>query len=347
MKKGPGVVDEEASLAERSNMVYMNTNAVRGRGKAVVVETGMDTEVGEIATEIQEAEKGQTPFQEEVNELGKKISYGIILIILLVAASEYFLTTAPPVTIFLVAVSLAVAAVPEGLPAVVTLTLAMGSKKMVKKNALVRRLPVVESLGSVDMIVTDKTGTLTENTMTVRRVYFDGEVYEVTGSGTSTEGKFRREGEEIRSEKLRPVLEPGLYCNNAEEAPEEEEEDYYGDPTEVALLVSAEKAGIEVEGERVREVPFSSERKRMTTVHEREDGAVAYMKGAPETVLERCDRVLENGEEVELTEERREEILGKNRDFAGDALRVLGFARKEVEDAEEEAREIESGMVFT
>ncbi|MFB6167059.1 MAG: cation-translocating P-type ATPase [Candidatus Nanohaloarchaea archaeon] len=346
VSKEAGTLDDDTALAERSNMVYMNTNAVRGRGKAVVVETGMDTEVGEIATEIQEAEDGETPFQEEVNELGKKIGYGIMLIILFVALSEYFFTSAPPITIFLVAISLAVAAVPEGLPAVVTLTLALGSKKMVKKNALVRRLPVVESLGSVDMIVTDKTGTLTENTMTVRRILHSGKVYEVTGSGTSTEGVFRREGEEVEPSELEPVLECGLLCNDAERTPEGEEEDYRGDPTEVALLVSAEKAGIKEKGERVREVPFSSERKRMTVVQEREGSDTAYMKGAPETVLDRCDRVMEDGETVELTEERRQEILERNREFAGDALRVLGFARKKVEDPEASADELESGMVF-
>ncbi|MDY6769440.1 MAG: HAD-IC family P-type ATPase, partial [Candidatus Nanohaloarchaea archaeon] len=201
--KEPGAVDADAALAERTGMVYRNTNAVRGRCTAVVVETGMDTEVGSIATEIQEAEEKQTPFQEEVDSLGRTIGYGIMLIIGFVAAAELLFTSAGLVTVFLVAVSLAVAAVPEGLPAVVTLTLALGSKKMVRKNALVRRLPVVESLGSVDMIVTDKTGTLTENTMTVRRILAGGAVYEVTGRGTAVEGAFRQDGEEIDADTLR------------------------------------------------------------------------------------------------------------------------------------------------
>ncbi|MFB6265530.1 MAG: cation-translocating P-type ATPase, partial [Candidatus Nanohaloarchaea archaeon] len=201
-------------------------------------------------------------------------------------------------------------------------------------------------LGSVDMIVTDKTGTLTENTMTVQRILFSGDVYEVTGSGTSTEGGFHRDGERVEPPELEPVLKCGLYCNNAERAPEEEEEDYFGDPTEVALLVSAEKAGIEIEGERLREIPFSSDRARMTTIHDEGGERTAYMKGAPETVLDRCDRVLEGGEAVELTEGKREEILGRNEQFAGDALRVLGFAMKEVDEADAASGEIESGMVF-
>ncbi|MFB6215485.1 MAG: cation-translocating P-type ATPase, partial [Candidatus Aenigmatarchaeota archaeon] len=281
--------------------------------------------------------------QKEVDELGRKIGYAITAIILVVALTQFSFTTAEPVDILLVAITLAVAAVPEGLPAVVTLTLALGSKKMLKKDALVRRLPVVESLGSVDVIVTDKTGTLTEDLMTVKKIYFDHEEVEVKGSGTATDGSFRVAGEEIESEQLEEILECGLICNNAEKAPEDEEKEYYGDPTEVALLVSAAKAGVESQAERVRSIPFSSERKRMTVVT---DDKTAYMKGAPEVVLERCDRILVNGEEQVLDEETRQEIKKKNEEFAGKALRVLGFARKSVEDPEEDKDDIENNMVF-
>lgn len=346
VSKEPGVLDADTAVADRDNMVFMNTSAVKGRGKAVVVGTGMQTEVGSIATQIEEAEDRKTPFQKEVDELGKMIGYGIIVIILLVAFTEFFFTSTSPVSVLLVAITLAVAAIPEGLPAVVTLSLALGSKKMLKKNALVRRLPVVESLGSVDVIVTDKTGTLTENAMTVKRVLYNDAVYEVEGTGTSMEGTFKRDGESVEPDELEPVLRCGMLCNNAENAPEADEKDFFGDPTEVALLVSGEKAGIEAMHDRLREIPFSSERKRMTTIYEEDDTSVAYMKGAPETVLDRCDRILIDGDAVVLTAEKKQGILEQNEDFAQDALRVLGFAYKPVDNAEDSAEDIETNMVF-
>ncbi len=346
VSKEPGVVDADSPLAERTNMVYMNTSAVKGRGKAVITATGMDTEVGDIAEQISEAEDKRTPFQEEVDDLGRKIGYGIMAIIAMVALVQYFFTDAGLITTLLVAITLAVAAVPEGLPAVVTLTLALGSKKMLAKDALVRRLPVVESLGSVDVIVTDKTGTLTEDSMTVRRAWFGGETFDVTGTGTSTEGTFQQDGEDVDPDRLHPLLQCGYLCNNAEVAPSGEDTDYYGDPTEVAIMVAAEKGGADTLIDRVREIPFSSERKRMTTIHGDGGDTVAYMKGAPEEVLDRCDRILVDGEVEKMTDERREEVLDANSSFAQDALRVLGFARKEVDTPEGDADDIEQGMVF-
>ncbi len=343
VSKNTEVLDRDTPLAERDNMAYMNTTAVKGRGKAVVVETGMETQVGGIATQISEAGEKQTPFQKEVNSLGKKIGYGIMAIIAFVAVIQLSFTNAGVVSVLLVAITLAVAAVPEGLPAVVTLTLALGSKKMLSKDALVRRLPVVESLGSVDVIVTDKTGTLTEDTMTVEKLYFSREEFEVTGTGLSEDGWFEKDGHEVDPDHLEPLLRCGAVCNNAEKAPEEEKRDYYGDPTEVALLVSAAKAGIDPPVERAREIPFSSDRKRMTVIDR--EGA-AYMKGAPEVVLERCDRVLLNGEEKELNEELKQDILDKNHEFAGHALRILGFARKQVDNPDRDDEAIENGMVF-
>ncbi|MFW6199779.1 MAG: cation-translocating P-type ATPase, partial [Gemmatimonadota bacterium] len=351
-------LDASASLPERANMAFMNTNVVKGRGRAVVVATGMQTRVGGIAGELEEAEDRPTPFQEEVNRLGKRIGILVLILIAVLALIQIIFTEADLVAVGLVAVTLAVAAVPEGLPAVVTLTLALGARRMLSRNVLVRRLPVVESLGSVDVIVTDKTGTLTENQMTVERLWFSGETYAVSGSGVDEEGQFYRSaeseegdareegaeagrGEEVDPEVLRPLLYCGVVANDAERAPEHEERDFFGDPTEVAILISGSKAGIvkPAEDERIHEIPFTSERKRMTVVHappddegvddSRPGGPVAYMKGAPEVVLDCCDRILVDGEEVEITEERREEILERNRGFAGEAYRVLGFARKE------------------
>jgi Ca2+-transporting ATPase len=346
--KATDPLDADTPLAERADMVYMNTDAVRGRGRAVVVATGMDTQVGGIATQIQEAEEDRTPFQAEVDELGRRIGYGVLALISLVVVVQLLFTQASAIAVLLIAVTLAVAAVPEGLPAVVTLTLALGSQKMVEKNALVRRLAVVESLGSVDVILTDKTGTLTENQMTVRRIAFGDAVYEVTGSGLDTDGEFRRDGEAVDPAVLEPILRCGAICNNAERAPATEDREYYGDPTEVAVLVAARKAGVDPAVERVREIPFSSERKRMTVVVREDGDATAYVKGAATTVLERCDRILVDGTTEELTEAKRRELLDRNEAFAGDALRVLAFARKPVADADVDAadEELEQGLVL-
>lgn len=343
VSKDTEAVAEDAPIAERGDMVYMNTTAVRGRGRAVVTETGMDTQVGAIAEQITEADDSRTPFQEEVDTLGRTIGYGIMAIIVLVGIVQLLFTNAGYISTLLVAITLAVAAVPEGLPAVVTLTLALGSRRLLRKNALVRRLPVVESLGSVDVILTDKTGTLTEDKMTVRRIYGNGNVYDVTGTGTTPTGEFQKDGEVVDSAILDPILRCGTVCNNAERAPEDEDAEFFGDPTEVALKVSAEKAGIDPDTEHAREIPFSSARKRMSVVTA--DG-IAYMKGAPEVILERCDRVREDGDVVPLTDERREEILARNSAFASDALRVLGFAQKSGVDPAADDDAIENGMVF-
>lgn len=343
VQKDLGVKDEDTPVAERSNMVFMDTHVVKGRGKAVVIDTGMSTEVGGIAEEIEEADEGQTPFQEEVDVMGKRIGYLVLGIVSLVAVIQVALTGAGPMTILLMAIGLSVAAIPESLPAIVTLTLALGSRKLLAKDALVRRLPVVEALGSVNHIVTDKTGTLTEGVMTVEKLYYQGEEFDVTGKGTSTEGNFEKDGYETDEQYLRPLLECGLYCNNAERRNDDSDDKFRGEPTEIALLASAKKAGLEDERERTRSIPFSADRKRMTVVKEDSE---AFMKGAPEIVLDRCSRILVDGEEKELTEEKREEILERNHQYAKDALRVLGFARKDVEDPEAEDDEIESGMTF-
>ena len=345
---------EDTALADRTNMVFKDTTVLRGSATAVVVETGPETEIGQIATALEEAEERDTPFQAEMDRLGKLIALGVIGVVAVIAFTELVVGDTPPLQVFLTAVGVAVSAVPEGLPAVVTLSLALGARRMADQNALVRRLPIVEALGSVDVICSDKTGTLTEEEMTVQRLATNRSVYEVTGTGYDTEGSFRTGDDEVPDSLVRPLLECGILCNNVDIGTREDEteQSYLGDPTEIALFVAAQKADLdhselEETHPRVREVEFSSDRKRMTTVHEHPDGGhVAYVKGAPETILERCDRELVDGSIEELTDDRREEIAAQTDAFAEEALRVMGFARREVDDVDAPADDLESNLVF-
>ena len=336
VEKKKGVLETSTPLAEKTNMLFKSTNITRGRVRAIVVETGMNTEVGRIAAEIQTAKEKKTPFQSEINTLGRKIGIGVLTIVGVVVVIELLAGRTSPVETFLVAISLAVAAVPEGLPAVLTLSLAVGSRKMLRRKALVRRLPVVESLGSVDVICTDKTGTLTENMMTVQNIYFEGKVYSVSGEGSEEKGTFEADGKSADPKDLEMVLKCGVLCNNAQKG----KTGYLGDPTEVALLVVGEKAGldkVELEKDylRVSEVSFTSERKRMATIHTHRNTRIMFVKGAPEVILERCDKILGNGKIRELTQEKKDEISKKTNQFAENALRVLAFAYK-VSDTKEE-----------
>lgn len=346
------VLPEATPLAERTNSLFMNTTVTAGRGRAVVVATGMGTEVGAIADELERASVEETTFQREVDALGRQLGVAVLGLTLLIAAVQLLATEASPLTILLFSVTLAVAAVPEGLPAVVTVTLALGSRRMLARNALVRRLPVIESLGAVDVIVTDKTGTLTENQMTVRRLYDGERVVTVTGTGFDTVGAFLDNEEPADLDRLVPLLRCGAVCNNATPTPEAEEA-YFGDPTEVALLVAAEKAGVGTDSTRLREVPFSADRKRMTVVVAGyRDGDITdpqlttLMKGAPDAVLSHCDRI-RVGETVRpLTDADRVRIREQTAVFAADALRVLAFASRDVDDHTLPDAELERDLVF-
>ncbi|MFD1564250.1 cation-translocating P-type ATPase [Haloarchaeobius amylolyticus] len=368
VSKTIGTVAEDIALAERENMLYKDTVVERGSGVAVVVETGAATEMGRIATALEAAEERETPFQAEMDRLGKLIAVGVVGVVAIIAVAELAVGETEPLQVFLTAVGIAVSAVPEGLPAVVTLSLALGARRMAEQNALVRRLPIVEALGSVDVICTDKTGTLTEEEMTVQRLVTNREVYEVTGTGYDTDGEFLRGGDPVDAERVAGVLRCGMLCNNVDVGTRERDDidelaatahgdngTYLGDPTEIALFVAAQKAGFDHDDldeayPRLGEVDFTSGRKRMTTVHRTpDDGTVAYMKGAPETVLERCDRELVDGDHVALTDERRAALEAQTESFAEDALRVMGFAyRPDVPESQVESpdEDLEQGMVF-
>ena len=264
----------DLQIEERRNMVFQGTIIVKGRGTAVVTATGINTEIGKIAQLIQSQEES-TPLEKKLEQLGKQIGYTVGFICIVVFITGFF-RGEEKFNLFLTTVSLAVAAIPEGLPIVVTVTSAIGIQRMAKKNALIRRLPSVETLGSTTVICTDKTGTLTCNQMTVKKIYANREVIEVTGVGYSTEGKFSKDPKDFDI-----LLKAGALCNDASIAGQN-----FGDPTEIALLVCAAKAGqikeeLEKKSPRTSEISFTSERKYMITIH----GNTAYAKGAPDILL--------------------------------------------------------------
>ncbi|MFX0167764.1 MAG: calcium-translocating P-type ATPase, SERCA-type [Candidatus Hodarchaeota archaeon] len=334
-------LDRNIPLADRSNMVHSGTIITSGRGLAVVTQTGMRTEIGRIATMIQTADTKETPQQKRMRRLGKQLGFAILIICMIVLtvqvavnwlmASLDFNTF---IVLFTIAVALAVAAIPEGLPAVVTITLALGVQRMVRRNAIIRRLPAVETLGAADIICSDKTGTLTKDEMTVREIYVPGQSYEVTGAGYSPEGEFIYNGNTIdplQNPQLTLLVRIGRLCNNAQVRQVNSTWEVVGDPTEGALVVAAQKAGLTDqllnEFPRIAELPFDPERKRMATLHDSpSQETLAYVKGAPELILEESTHVFAENGVRPLTEEDRAEILGSNDRMANKALRVLGMA---------------------
>ncbi len=337
----------DVPLGDRKNMGYMGTMVVRGSGTGIVVHTGMGTEMGRIAHLIQTAEQMETPLQRRLEQLGKVlIAVALFLTGMVVVAGV--LHGHELYEMFLAGVSLAVAAIPEGLPAIVTIALALGVQRMIRRKAIVRRLPSVETLGCASVICSDKTGTLTQNKMTVTRVWADGRLYEVTGTGYEPSGGFlleKREASPRRSEALRWLLEIGVLCNNASLVREEsggmlrrKKEGWRidGDPTEGALLVVGAKGGIRREEidrrwKRVKEYPFDSERKRMSVLVEGPGGErMLLVKGAPDVLLDRCTHILRNGKAVPLSQTQRDEALRMNSQLAAMALRNLAFAYREL-----------------
>jgi len=338
---------EKTLVADRKNMVLTGTTVTYGRGKAAVISTGMNTEFGKIAEEVTAVKTEKTPLEKRTDEIGKWlgiISLAICFLVAGISVAREILGGGRVdlpfiVTMVMFAVALAVAAVPEALAAIVTGALAIGMHQMAKKNALVRKMPAVETLGCTTVICSDKTGTLTKGEMTVRKILTGGSFIEVTGVGYTPEGEFKGSNINVQSnQSLRLLLQGGLLCSDA--VMEEKEGKWFikGDTTEGALVVAAAKAGIHqaemrLENTRIEEIPFSSERKRMTTVHQMEDGKrIAFMKGAPEVVLERCTSISDRNDTRPLTEEDKTKILKANEEMAQGALRVLGLAYKDVPD---------------
>ncbi|MBI2650588.1 calcium-translocating P-type ATPase, PMCA-type [Candidatus Woesearchaeota archaeon] len=345
VKKNTDVLSEKMPVADMKNMVFSGTIVVSGRAKAVVAATGMQTEIGKIAAMIEQVKPEPTPLQKKMDQLGTTLGKVVMAIAAVILVTGLLVHKASVIDMSLISVAIAVAAIPEGLPAVVTIALAIGTQRMLKRNALVRRLPSVETLGSTTVICTDKTGTLTVNEMTVKKLFANGKIIDVEGVGYETKGQFLYKGKPAGIDEIELLLRIGALNNNAEL----KDNSLIGDPTEGSLIVSAAKAGLikeelEIEYKRIDEIEFTSERKMMTTIHKRHGEKIAYVKGAPEVVLKLCNYAYINGKAKKLTEEGKKEILEINKEFADEALRVLGFAYKTLVDTNPEKNLIFVGL---
>ncbi len=348
---------EETSLGDRINSVFQGTEVVQGRAKVLVTHTGMKTELGKIAEMLQSVETEDTPLQQRMTQLGNVLVWGSLTLVALVIVIG-LLRGGNLQELVEVSLSMAVAVVPEGLPAVITVTLALGTQRMVRRHALIRKLPAVETLGSVTTICSDKTGTLTQNKMVVKSIYTSQNLLRVTGEGYAPQGDFELDGKSIDLEdypEISPLLIPCAICNDAVLQQERGDWIILGDPTEGALVTLAAKAGIEKDQwntklTRVGEFPFSSERKRMSVICQVEqidtgvsivpdvDPAIAnllsnenylmFTKGSPELILQRCTQIHTGNSAIELIQEQRDQVLAENNRMASAGLRVLGFAYK-------------------
>jgi Ca2+-transporting ATPase len=368
VEKDGGALPGDTTVADRKNMVYTGSIVTYGRGRAAVTATGMNTEFGRIAREVAAVKAEKTPLEKRTEEIGKWLgvtALGICLLVIGVSImreiAQGTLGFESALTMLMFGVALAVAAVPEALTAIVTGALAIGMREMAKSNALVRKMPAVETLGCTTVICTDKTGTLTRGEMTVRKIYTSGGYVAVTGAGYEPTGEFKNAGDvSDRKNPLRVLLTGGLLCNDADLIEKEGRWAIRGDPTEAALVVAAVKAGIDrramrQEHPRLAEVPFSSERKRMTTVHSLPEAPagpgkpkryVAYVKGAPEVLLGRSTHILGREGIRPLSDEDRDGIMRANEEMAKEALRVLALGYKEVQEVSTEESRLEEAIVF-
>ena len=334
VSKSAGVLSEDTPVAEQKNMLFMGTVAVRGNGIAVVVGTGKNTQIGSIAQMIQ-IEEQDPPLKIKFAKLATQLARIVLLacLIILIAGT---LRGQDMFAMLVIASALAVAGIPESLPFIVTATLALGTQRMAKRNAIIRRLPAVETLGCATVICSDKTGTITRGEMTVRTLFTNYFINVTGSSGYIPEGEFRRDGAVIQPSQdahLTELLKIGMMCNNSYL----EHGDGWriiGDPTEGALLVAAKKGGLDESYPRITELPFDSERRLMSTLHNTPHGIMAFVKGAPESILDVCSHIMENGSIRELNSEDRNMIMGANKAMAQEALRVLAFAQKSFEGGE-------------
>ncbi|MHA1272627.1 MAG: cation-translocating P-type ATPase [Promethearchaeota archaeon] len=347
VKKHTDPVAERLILADRTNLGYMDTIITRGNGEGIVISTGMSTEIGKIAESLQEEEIEKTPFQQEIDRFGRLLGTLIMVICLMIFVIDFIIIVIfegvgfepeeidEIIVAFEMAISLAVSAVPEGLVVVITIVMSIGMRKMAERNALVRKLSAVETLGRVNVICSDKTGTLTKNEMTVVKLFVDNKILEVEGVGYNIIGRILENGNEAEiTPSLKRFLEVCLFCNNSIVNILDEskgEVSVVGDPTEISLKVLALKAKLNHKFEKLDEIPFNSDRKMMTVIGKREGKMIAFIKGAPDVLMKNASKVLINGEQKPI-DDMRDVILKQNEDFARNALRVLGIAYKELDE---------------
>ena len=337
-KQASKIENEEVPIGDRTNMLFSSSLITYGRGKAIVVETAMNTEVGKIAGMLSNQEEKETPLQAKLNNLGKTLGIAALVICIVIFAAG-LIQGKPALSMFMTAVSLAVAAIPEGLAAVSTIVLAIGVQKMVKKNAIVKHLPAVETLGSSSVICSDKTGTLTQNKMTVQKMYVNDVTYDMTN--IEDIAKYENANQEIKL-----LVYNGMLCNDTKIS---EDGELSGDPTETALVDIAFKLGftknIYEKMPRVDEIPFDSDRKLMTTVNKVNDKYIVFTKGGIDELLSISTSYIQNGEQKYDLDQYKYRISDVNEKMAKDALRVLGFAYKEL-DHKPSIEDLEKDLIF-
>ena len=346
---------EDVGIGDRENYVHSSSIVTYGHGIGLVATTGEDTEIGKIATSLDQVEEKETPLQKQLKKLSKVLALLVIIVCVAVFGLGYLRGGDDLLETFMVAVSLAVAAIPEGLTAVVTIVLSIGMNRMAERKAIVKNLLSVETLGSTTVICSDKTGTLTQNEMTITKVFTNDEEYEVEGSGYKPEGDIRNANKEVIEDdgQIKLLMTIASLCNDANLTREGEEYKITGDPTEGAMLTFSEKWNINQENlnekhPRIEEIPFDSTRKMMTTFHEMDGKYYAFTKGAPDVIMSNSSQILENGEMVDFDQTKRKIYSDKNNDLASQALRVMAYAFRPLDTLDQDltTENIEKDMIF-
>ena len=347
--------NEDVGIGDRENYVHSSSIVTYGHGIGLVATTGEETEIGKIATSLDSVEDKETPLQRQLKKLSKLLAVLVVVVCIGVFALGYFRTGDDLLETFMVAVSLAVAAIPEGLTAVVTIVLSIGMNRMADRKAIVKNLLSVETLGSTTVICSDKTGTLTQNEMTITKVFTNDEEFEVEGSGYKPEGNIRNSNKEVLEDddQIKLLMTIASLCNDANLTREGEEYKITGDPTEGAMLTFSEKWNINQENlndkhPRLNEIPFDSTRKMMTTFHEMDGKYYAFTKGAPDVIMSHSSQILENGEMVDFDESKRKIYSDKNNDLASQALRIMAYAFRPLDTLDQDltTENIEKDMIF-
>jgi len=355
-KKNQEQIKETVPIADQENMAFMGTIVTYGKGKAIVTATGMRTEFGKIAHSIQSIEDTQTPLQRKFEQMARQLGYATIGLVLIVFILGILTLKTSIMELFIFSLSLAVAAVPSSLPAIVAISLGLGAKRLASKNMIIKKLPAAESLGSVTVICTDKTGTITKNQMTVTKIFTGNKEILLSGAGYEPKGDFFISGKQLSQKDIKifePLLRTGYLCNNSKLGNNEGKWTIIGDPTEAALRVMTRKAlpeeYFEKNFSKIQELPFDSDRKSMSVICENylNDRTEAYVKGAPDMILKLCDRIIIDGKVKKITKKDKDTILQKNNEFAEESLRVLGLAYKDVSNIRKrEIQTVEKDLIF-